>query len=343
MCSNDAESRIVHSETPVEEIWSRLSYFESEHNARKFLEKFPLSNNVLNDISESLAFTMRAAREYYESADRVSLLTRPLIIFYGMTNLSKVLFMSTHGRKSLSKGHGLTTPKPEVFEELSTEVRKDGTFPQFHSCYSEEKLCGMKFRMKELLSLVPEVKVEYETVYDTKSQALKISRIQHGIRIVDTEIEKYGNLAASLPSFFPQIIQVQSFQSTVVIFSSQDIPTIRAVSGEEYLVLPLNKHNKNVFLPEMSVHFLIMYLLGMISRYYPKEWGEIIKGEESGEIYIIQKFLETTTRKFPNLILNKLRNRDFIFVSPQLETGKALNREQMEEIYRFVSKKWLRN
>jgi len=304
------ELRIVHSENPVKEIWSRLSYFETEHNAR----------------------------EYYESADRVSLLTQPLLIFYGMTARSKVLFICTYGKKSPSKGHGLERLKPRHFTELSTRVQKDGTFPQFHSCYSKEKLFRRKFTMKELLSLVPEIKVEYETVYNEKSRALKVLRTRHGVGVVNTEIEKYGDLATDLIKIFPEIRHAQQFKNSVTIFQ-RDIPTIRAVSGEEYLILPLKRHDKNVFLPEMSVHFLIMYLLGMIVRYHLKEMGEIIKDEEKGDIYIVQKFLKITTRKFPNLILNKLRNRDFVFVSPQLETEKQLDRDQMEEIYEYVSRR----
>lgn len=323
----------------MKEIWSRLSYFESEHNAKEFLKKFSLENHNLVDTASSLSFTMRTAREYYESANRVSLLTRPLLVFYGMAALSKVLFISTYGKKSPSRGHGLEQPKPQVFARLSTTVRKDGTFPQFHSCYSKEKLYRKKFTMKELLSLVPEVKVEYETVYNEKSRALKVLRPRHLLSLVDPEIEKYGDLAKDLPNFFPEITYVQELRKAVTIWNPRDIPTIRSISGEEYLVLPLKRRIKNVFLLEMSVHFLIMYLLGMISRYHPREWGVTIKGEETGEIYIIQKFLETTTRKFPNLILNKLSNRCFAFVTPQFELEKRLDEEQMDEIADYVSQK----
>jgi len=270
------ELRIVRSENPIREMWSRLSYFETKLNAREFLKKFNLSNDKLIDTARSLAFTMRTAGEYYQSADRVSLLTQPLLIFYGMTALSKVLFISTYGKKSPSKAHGLEQPKPEAFASISTKVKKDGTFPQFNSCYSKQKLFRRKFAMKELLSLVPEVKVEYESVYNEKSRALKILRSRHGVSVVDTEIEEYGNLAMDLRRFFPEIRQTQQFKKGVSIFQ-RDIPTIRAVSGEEFLVLPLRRHDKNLFLPEMSVHFLIMYLLGMISRYHLKEWGKLLK------------------------------------------------------------------
>lgn len=179
--SNTEVVRFVRSETPVKEIWARLGFFESEHNAKDFLkDKFNLPDHDLEETASSLALTMRAAREYYDAAERVSLLTRPLLIFYGMTALSKVLFMSARGKKSPSKGHGLQTPKPTILKELSTRVKKHGTFPQFHSCYSIEKLYRVKFRMKELLSIVPEVKVEFENIYGEKSKALKVSKIRYG-------------------------------------------------------------------------------------------------------------------------------------------------------------------
>jgi len=341
MSSHDTGLRVVHSETPVKEIWSRLSYFESKHNAREFIKKFSLPNNNLTDVASSLAFTMKTAREYYESAQRVSLLTQPLLIFYGMTALSKVLFISTYGKKSPSKSHGLSPPRPELFAKISTRIRRDGTFPQFHSCYSKEKLYRMKFTMKELLSSAPEVKIEYETIYNEKSRALKVLRTRYGINVVDTEIEKYGDLSTNLKKVFPEINTIQVFEKRLVIFSRLSNRQIRAVSGEKYLLLPLKKHNRNVFLPEMSAHFLIMYLLGMISRYHPKEWGETIKGEESGEVYIIQKFLKITTRKFPNLILNELWDRDFVFTSPKVETEaeKRLDGEQLEKIYDYVNRR----
>ncbi|GAH83539.1 unnamed protein product, partial [marine sediment metagenome] len=69
----------------------------------------------------------------------------------------------------------------------------------------------------------------------------------------------------------------------------------------------------------------------------------IIKGEDTGEIYIIKKFLRTTIRKFPNLILNKLMNRNIIFVSPQYELTKELTNEQLEKISDFVSHKIAEN
>jgi hypothetical protein len=343
--------RIIHADDPVKEIWSMLNYFESEYNAKHYLEgKFGSSIDELLETAKSLALTMRAAREYYEAAENVTVLTRPLLLFYGMTALSKVLFTATHAKKSPSKRHGLQEVEGwnGVFSEFSVRTLKDGTFPQFHGCFDKQNMDNLEFSLKELFSLIPEAKVGFETVYKEKSRALKILRARDGIQIVDSELDKYVDLESrisEIPGIHERYMKsYQRFENKLILFCRDrepKDPAVRAVSGEEYLILPINKQARNITLPEMSAHFLIMYLLGMLSRYPLKEWGEVIQGEESGEIYIVQKFLEVTRRKFPNLILNELHNRNFIFVSPKIETGsEELNREQLEEIYDYVSRRF---
>jgi len=339
------EFMVVYSETPVKEIWARLGYFENEHNAKEFLSEKNknLTEEQLVDTAKRLSFSMRSAKEYYQSAASVSLLTKPLLIFYGMVALSKALFTATYMKRSPSTGHGLESPKDNFensFGDLSTKVKKDGTFPQFHCCYSKQTLCGMEFTLKELLSIVCELKVEFESVYKEKSQAIRIKKRRYGLQLVDPEFKKYGNISQRISSLKLGRMQYTFSQDTVIFAgTNENFPKIRSLSGEDFFVLPLRKHNSDVFFPEMSAHYLIMYLLGMASRYYPKEWGEITEGKTSGDIYIIKKFLEVTERKFPNLILNSLRNGEFVFVSPKLEEEQRINDSELERIYEYVEEK----
>lgn len=168
--------RIIRTEEPVEEIWSMLSYFESSYNVEQYLKKkFGSSVDKLNETANSLALHMKAAREYFKAAETVTVLTKPLLLFYGMTALSKTLFMSTHVKESPSRGHGLHDVEGwnGILSDFSVRVQKDGTFPQFHGCFCKESLRSCQFSLKELFSLIPEVKVSFETVYDVKSRALK--------------------------------------------------------------------------------------------------------------------------------------------------------------------------
>jgi hypothetical protein len=82
-----------------------------------------------------------------------------------------------------------------------------------------------------------------------------------------------------------------------------------------------------------------MYLLGILSRYTSKKWLELLSGSKTGEIYIIQKFLEVSRRKFPNLILNELHNKQFVFAAPKFEDNNHFTNDQLNEIYDNISRR----
>jgi len=339
--------RKIATDNPITEIWSMLSFFESGFNVENYLkEKFGPPATNIGEISSNIALSMKAAREYYKAAEEVSILTKPVLLFYGMSALSKVLFGTTHAKESPSRSHGLQEVEDwsGISSDLSVRILKDGTFPQFHGCFCKDSLRNRVLSLKELFSLIPEVKVGFETVYKEKSKALMVNRIFYGISLVDSELQRYENLEEQIGSI-PEVEErygknIQRYGGRINLFCiNRDAldPTIRAVSGEEYIILPLKKGTKTVIVPEMSLHYLVAYLLGMFSRYHLKEWAELVKGEKSGEIYIIQKFLDTTKRKFPNMILNEIHNRNFLFTSPKIEVEeKRLSREQLRQIYRYV-------
>jgi hypothetical protein len=327
-----------------------LSFFESGFNVESYLkDKFGSSVTNIGEISSNIALTMKTAREYYRATEDVTILTEPLLLFYGMSALCKVLFGTTHGKKSPSQSHGLKEVEgwTGISSDLAVRILKDGTFPQFHGCFCKDSFWNRFFSLKELVSLIPEVKASFETVYNEKSKALKVVHIPYGISLIDSELQKYADLEdliRSIPDVDKRYSKnIQRFEDRINLFcingQTRD-PTIRAVSGEKYFVLPLRKGMTTVIVPEMSVHYLIAYLLGMFSRYHLKEWAELVEGKKSGEIYIIQKFLDTTKRKFPNMILNEIHNRNFFFTSPKIEVEeKGLSKGQLEEIYEYVSEK----
>ncbi len=341
--------REIQTEHPINEIWSMLGYFESKFNCEKYLEdKFGSDLEGLSDTANSLSYTVGSAREFYDAADGVSVLTRPLLLFYGMIDLSKALFISTHGKKSPSRSHGLQSIKEWNGEisELSVKVSKDGTFPQFHGCYCKDSIRYKTLALKELFSQIPEIKTEFETIYNEKSRALYTSPGEYGIEIIDSELEKYGDLdylLNQIPGFSEKYRIVNKSEERCWLINIQyRTPDLmkRSISGDKYFVLPIVKEDV-LLLPEMSVHYLIMYLLGMISRYQPEEWGKVITGEDSGEIYFLKKFLYVTRRKFPNLVLNELRDREFFFVSTTMDKSenRQLSRRQLENIYDYVKRK----
>lgn len=52
-------------------------------------------------------------------------------------------------------------------------------------------------------------------------------------------------------------------------------------------------------LPEMTIHYLILYNVGMIARYETEWWYELLTQHISDDYVLIQQFLLVTEKKFP--------------------------------------------
>ena len=55
-------------------------------------------------------------------------------------------------------------------------------------------------------------------------------------------------------------------------------------------------------LPEIAVHYLLLYNLSMICRYEAEWWGELLHTFDGGDLPFILQFLSITERKIPSLI-----------------------------------------
>jgi len=176
-----------------------------------------------------------------------------------MVSLGKMLVDSTFECISVDRTHGLA---PEGISKVSLKCR--GFFTRFHDTYNPDPTIYVRkltFNMQELLSIIPDVRREYNEA------------IKEGSRInphIDEETQMNDRFT-------------------------------------------LKKGDLNLAFPALTSHFLLMFLLSRLARYEPREWGKIIEGKSSPAIYPIRKFLQASARRFPNLILNELFGKTFIY------------------------------
>jgi hypothetical protein len=97
------------------------------------------------------------------------------------------------------------------------------------------------------------------------------------------------------------------------IHSIQDAycyPHIReTLFGEK---LGLFDSRKKMELPEIILHYLLMFILGDTARYTPDLWCKIMEKKVNQKI-IIETFLNTSEIKFPLLLLRELRGELIYF------------------------------
>lgn len=131
-----------------EEKWRYLSLFSQEKFAReKISDLHPnLATKKLNEISLRISACIHHAKEYYEASKSVSMLTKPLLLYYGMYSLAKALIYSRDPQINFDslKHHGLMSPefddKVEKFASATTKLHSKGVFYHF-SKYTQHNSC----------------------------------------------------------------------------------------------------------------------------------------------------------------------------------------------------------
>ncbi len=90
------------------------------------------------------------------------------------------------------------------------------------------------------------------------------------------------------------------------------VPALReTIDGRHYVFIP----EEPELLPETCALLAAMFLLGMLVRYYPHIWMELLDRRHVF-VEVLEAFLPIAVRKYPNLILNNLSGDSFGFAYP---------------------------
>lgn len=315
----------IRTEKPLDELWLQLRLFESEYYSKQFLnQKYKeITNDELNTLSAVFASNIKQAYEYYSAASNVSILTSPLLYYYGMMCLTNVLWASLNKIEIIKKAHGLKSDSKDSAPDLSNEyviVHEKGSFPAFYSCFSDFPIkAGTKFYIKDVFSVIPELKTLYERIYREKSRLIKLDG-----SLFDYKDKDYLHFQSVLKNadFFKQYgVKLLTNQLNDEIYGLNfpllyplfGYPFQESMNGEIYFTLPIDFEKRAYAIPEACAHFIVMHCLGMLVRYEPIKWRQIESGKLSSDIILINQFIEISKRKFPNMILNGLLGKDMQF------------------------------
>lgn len=173
------------------ETWNLLGLFSKEDCVVKSLSGTMggLSSSELKEKAFCINQCVNQAKEYYIAAESVSLLTKPLMLYYGMYSLAKALIFLSNPKVDLNelRHHGLIAPtisdNPDRIMEGKVRTHGEGVFYHLNKCVSVnhcvlkanevgvetttvevpfDTLCsepskGQVFGLKELLTYVPEL------------------------------------------------------------------------------------------------------------------------------------------------------------------------------------------
>ena len=81
--------------------------------------------------------------------------------------------------------------------------------------------------------------------------------------------------------------------------------------------------------------YVALYGAASLCRYSPQIWNPFIRLDERGEKLLVEKFLEISRRKLPNIILSIIEKREYSFENKKYEPEnqvKVLGEHEIKDL-----------
>jgi len=319
-------------------VWDFFLYFRNEETLKRYLENryerlgVKEIHKAVYEATPKIIFNIIHAEHYFRAGECADVLIKPVLLYYGMINLSKALINSidaTYPTTTSVLKHGLSTRKLKKndykFVEDEVKVQSGGLFVSFHQCLTGESLPPqMRLRMGELLSRLPECTPAFDLCCDSPPHCTRIVENGENEWLISRKLLQSSGLTRDeFLCFLNGSIAHFEQNSAFTYMSSTDPEGYLHIRCKEdcwersklvrtdrsrvhWLCLPV--HGINI--PELSTYFVIMFTLSMLCRYETERWGELILTYATADLYIINDFMASASRNFPNLILHCLFNDD---------------------------------
>jgi YaaC-like Protein len=308
--------------------WSLFDMFFSSQKTQHFLTKqyeklcIQDSNGKSFDNTYGFIYYIEHGKKYYVLADQAPAELKPVLLFYGMTQLMKACILCTdpdYPDSSSVLAHGLSTRKRKKrsYEFFNDEVKvqKTGLFNHFcEKLFHMKHIEGEKFMMSHLLKTLPELGLLYKQMTGSIHQ---IKMDKESSNSYSLTVEAADFLHMSSERFMEYINSTFSSKIKIEILnrSAKDYQVLVKGDIKPFNCFPLSYHlaEKTYYFPvdrdliqmpelnELMVHYVLLYNLSMISRYDTEWWSELFHTYTSEELPFINQFLNLTSLKIPYL------------------------------------------
>jgi len=312
---------------------SLLPFF-SASSSQLFLRKHYTQLHIPNAEQKSyencypFIYYLEHAKTYYEQASIAPLSIQPTLTFYGFVQLLKACLLTVdpnYPESTSLLAHGVTTRKrkKQQYEFLKDEVKiqKNGLI----TCLAEKifnikQLEGEKFTMETLLKEIPEMQVN-SPVHSSK-QFETLTLTHQGFLLPSSILDHYQMTSSRFVEFLSSKIKLtlslEENKKDLIITPKDALyyngnSPIRYNTYSNNFMLSLNKQSPCYVLPELILHYLVLYNLSMIARYETEWWSELFKTMPNDDYPTIIQFLKITPSKTIFLVskwLNEFNKKD---------------------------------
>ena len=345
------DKEYIFTEDPKSEIWQNILQFSYEANIKRYLTEhsFTHSDELINNISGSIL----QSYEYFIAAEKVNLQIKPLLLYYGTTNLLYGICNMMSGKINMIENHGMKIDYSQSVSCIGETKIKFLNYEKGGVHVLAKELGYMidltkfgEWSVKEMFSSIPELQTNYLKCYAEKfSNVMMLEQFN----TPDGKMEKINIKAMNINEVMERINNVEGFEKSYLrpnISPQNDFLILRhklngkdisflSYSEQPFLKIGHIKNNNLITLPQIFYMYIALFALSSLCRYHPEIWSPFVKQDNTGEKLLIENFLHYACRLVPNFIVNYIYNKTVVYSNNKYtptDTIKLVGEHQVQEM-----------
>jgi len=309
----------LRSENPPEEVWTWIARI----GITDWLKRSAKTKGAWDDWGPYTVARVRQAVEFRTAARDVSILTRPLPLYYSLLNLLRG-FIAMNEAREAKKRHGLSfVGEDELkFFDMGAEFT-NGTFTDYldvlNNSYGQKTVITLGEAFSRIVEIGDKISpsVGPNEVFQVSLEAYHSGKVRLHFKCPPGEEALF---ATSWQQWFPKLKDLCSLEPANTILavdtSKVDTSTHEAITDFCYRALEVNLNSCDELswfairqttaafdLPRPALYFIGAFILSAAVRYKPERLLDI-SDPDSETGWIVARFLTAAERYFPHLLLN---------------------------------------
>lgn len=310
--------------------WERLLSYHSTETVQKKLEKcygknlYENASGLSYDNCYRFVYFLKHGENFFLQANQSPHAIQPMLLFYGISQLIKaclIIIDPEYPSTSSVLAHGVSSRKrkKQQYHFLKDEIKiqRNGLFSHVaNKLFQIHHLEAEKYSMEFLLKQIAEMN-EVFVFHHSKNYFVHVDLIKDHLIIPDHLAQQFHmspkRLAEYLKERFSYEIATSSKQDQVLLKSRNPINSFNCMPFSYHIeegkfYLPTSREILSN-IPELLVHYLLLYNLSMISRYETEWWYDLLLGASNDDYPFILRYMEIAKRKIPYFILDFLEHK----------------------------------
>lgn len=329
------------TENALEDIWQYVRRYIGSEYATDIYAGAGIDNML--SVQDAIHYALprfRQACEFRDSARGLSLITKPLPLYYSLLNLTRAFYTMKTGMAA-GRSHGLKSGDTEGLLESSASVNKTaGTFRELCTLLGWNDQIPSAFTLKDCLSQIPEICWQFNSPTRGTSLCVPImadifaSNMQltfNGDYVSAGEFQEHWNDA--FPGLGPGKADIGNptqpklsldiglaglnfvdQQDKIIAYCQKHLMDDVVVSHGRNFYLT-RRHTGIPYLRREAAYFGAMFILGSIARYQPERLLSLeMEGSETA--WFLGKFLAAAERFFPQFMISLFKDERLYYIYP---------------------------